>query len=123
MLLAVPLVGWIPGPGGVPLLIGGLGLLAINHAWAKRLLEQVKTKGTNLYQLIFPRNKRAYVFYDVIGALIVIAAVSLLYQTTRNLLDSIAIAAGFFGLGLLLANRQRIEKLMAFVKKRILKKT
>lgn len=123
MLLAVPLVAWIPGPGGLPLLFGGLGLLAINHSWAKRLLEQIKTKGTDLYQLVFPQNKKAYIFYDVLGAMIVVAAISLLYQTTRNLFDSIAIAAGFFGLTLLLANRRRIEKLTAFVKRRILRKT
>lgn len=120
MLIAVPLVGWIPGPGGLPLLFGGLGLLAINHSWARRLLGQIKTKGTNLYEIIFPENKRAYILYDILGALIIVAAISLLYQTTRNLLDSVAIAAGFFGLTLLLANRRRIEKLTAFIKQKIL---
>jgi len=123
MLLAVPLVAWIPGPGGIPLLFGGLGLLAINHAWAGRILEQVKTKGTDLYQIIFPQNRRAYIFYDVLGALIIVVAVSLLYQTTRNLLDSVAVAGCFFGLTLLLANRRRIEKLTSYARRKFTRKT
>lgn len=45
LLVLALLVGWLPGPLGIPLTIAGLSLLAINHDWAKRLLERIKTEG------------------------------------------------------------------------------
>lgn len=48
MMIVAPLIGWLPGPGGIPLFIAGLGLLSINHQWAKRLLEYLKLHGSNI---------------------------------------------------------------------------
>lgn len=42
------LIGWLPGPGFIPLVLAGLGLLAINHAWAKRWLDKMKAKTEKL---------------------------------------------------------------------------
>ncbi len=118
MLIAVPFVGWIPGPGGIPLLLGGLALLAQNHEWAAKLLHTAKTRGTNFYEILFPDNKKVYLIYDFIGMLIVVGAVLLSYHTTRRLFDAIALGAVFFGAGLLLTNRKRIEKIVSFFLKK-----
>ncbi len=117
MLAAVPLVGWIPGPGGIPLVLGGLGLLALNHEWAERWLLQFKAKGTSFYEILFPKNKLFYWLYDILGVGLVSGAVYLRYQATRNWLDALSIALIFFGSGLLLANRQRIEHIVSFFKR------
>jgi hypothetical protein len=45
LLLAAAAFGWLPGPGGIPLALGGLALLAINHMWAERLLKDFKRRG------------------------------------------------------------------------------
>ena len=37
MIIAAPLAGWLPGPGGIPLFLMGLALLATEFLWAKRL--------------------------------------------------------------------------------------
>jgi len=37
LIVASALTGWLPGPGGLPLLIGGLGLISINNKWAMDL--------------------------------------------------------------------------------------
>lgn len=36
MLIAAPLTGWLPGPGGIPLFLAGLGVLSTEFLWAKR---------------------------------------------------------------------------------------
>jgi hypothetical protein len=41
MVLAI-LLGWLPGPGGIPLFLVGLSLLAINHEWAKKRMDSIK---------------------------------------------------------------------------------
>jgi uncharacterized protein (TIGR02611 family) len=41
LIIAAPLTGWLPGPGGIPLLIAGLAVLASEFEWAQRLLDRV----------------------------------------------------------------------------------
>lgn len=45
-VLAAGLTGWIPGPGGIPLFLIGVAILATEYAWAQRfrdfVLELVK---------------------------------------------------------------------------------
>ena len=43
----------VPGPGGIPLLIAGLSVLAINHEWARNLLHRVRTEGDTLLTRLF----------------------------------------------------------------------
>ena len=43
-IIAAPLTGWLPGPGGIPLFILGLAILASEFEWAQRLLYRVKDR-------------------------------------------------------------------------------
>lgn len=115
VILSSGLVGWLPGPGGIPVLLAGLGLLATNHEWAERWLNQIKTNGTKLYELVFPENKRWYLFYDLIGVLLLAGAFWVKYLTTKKWLDAAGIVVIFFSVSLLLMNRKRLEKLTNFV--------
>ena len=42
LLLILALTGWLPGPGGIPLFIAGLAVLASEFEWAQRVLMRVK---------------------------------------------------------------------------------
>ncbi len=42
LLILAPLTGWLPGPGGIPLFIAGLAVLASEFEWAQRVLLKVK---------------------------------------------------------------------------------
>jgi hypothetical protein len=42
LIILAPLTGWLPGPGGIPLFIAGLAVLASEFEWAQRLLMRVK---------------------------------------------------------------------------------
>ena len=44
MLLAVPIIGPLPGPGGVFLLAGGLILILRNSLWARRRWARIKRR-------------------------------------------------------------------------------
>ncbi len=39
--IAALLTGWLPGPGGIPLFLIGIAILATEYAWAKRLRDRV----------------------------------------------------------------------------------
>ncbi len=44
LLLVALFFGWLPGAPGIPIALAGLSLLAINHTWARDLLEKLKVK-------------------------------------------------------------------------------
>jgi hypothetical protein len=73
-------IGWLPGPGGIPLVLAGLGILSIHNYWAKSILDYSKKNGLKFVEIIYsgkPLNTRLHWFLEV--ALLVIAAL-LLYK-------------------------------------------
>lgn len=112
LLIGVLLFGWIPGPGGVPLLLGGLALLSLNHEWARRLLLQARQHGNFLFEFLFPDNKIVKAAYDALGAVLIAVSILILNQFTHNLAKSTAGVLIFVGIGLLLSNRRRLQRLV-----------
>ena len=43
-VIAAPLTGWLPGPGGIPLFLIGVAILATEYEWAERLRNAVMDK-------------------------------------------------------------------------------
>lgn len=119
MIIGALLFGWIPGPGGIPLLFGGLGLLSINHSWARKLLVKAKDQGSTLYDIVFPNNQKIHLLYDVGGVIVGSIAIYVITQDTKNLTQSLAIAAVFVSLGLLITNRRRLEKISSWINKQL----
>lgn len=48
LLVVAPIVGLIPGPGGLIVAAAGLGILATEFVWARKLLVQIKEKSQKL---------------------------------------------------------------------------
>ncbi len=118
LMIISPFLGWLPGPGGIPLFIAGLSIVAINHEWAERYLEIIKKYADRIGDLIFAENKRLQMFYDVFGPLLIIAAIGLFVVTDSYIFTFVSGVIGIFGIILLLGNRHRYKKL----KRKILNK-
>lgn len=63
-IIAAGLTGWLPGPGGVPLFLIGIAILATEFAWAKRVRDFVLA--------IVERCVQAYRRRRVLGTIILI---------------------------------------------------
>jgi hypothetical protein len=50
LVVAAPLVGLLPGPGGILVAAAGLGILATEFIWARRLLHKLKEGGQFVQQ-------------------------------------------------------------------------
>jgi len=44
LIVLAALTGWLPGPGGIPLAIAGLAVLASEFEWAQRLLHPIEVR-------------------------------------------------------------------------------
>lgn len=102
--------GWLPGPGGIPLILAGLGLLSINNVWAKRVLQNFEDIWKDYQNKITHSSPRIQNTIDIFVALSLGAGVILAFQKSAMLLG--------FGIGMIisalilgLTNRDRVTKL------------
>lgn len=121
LIIASGLFGWLPGPGGLPLLLAGLSLLATNHEWARRLLDRLKSEGTKIMDIIFKDHPVLVIAYDISAVLLLVTAGVIFGNATGNVVRGLATALIFFSVGLFLGNRKRINSLNRFVRKIIRK--
>ncbi len=107
LIVVSPIVGLLPGPGGIALLLGGLGLLSLNNHWAKQLRERLLNHGGRIIEFLFPRNAAVEWLYDSLVVAILILASVLIWQRSAIWQLSLAIAAYFAALFIALMNRDR----------------
>lgn len=112
-MIAALLIGWLPGPGGIPLFLVGLGLFAINHEWAERYINLLLKYSNRISDLIFTPKLR--VFFDLLSPTIIIwGAYILIYS---NKIWTIATGIVFIGLGIAIffKNRNRWKNLRTWL--------
>jgi hypothetical protein len=103
--------GWLPGPGGIPLILGGLGLLSINNEWARRVRDWLVHHGGNFVQKLFPKHPFAQALYDLLALLLLGLVAFLAYH--HAVIWQISLATVLFFVALLIAgmNRDRYTRL------------
>ena len=107
LILLGLLTGWLPGPGGIPLILAGLGLLSIHNHWARRLLLFAKQNASRFMEYIFPENPIAKAVHDSIAVILVLAAIYIF--VTRDTFIDIGITISLLALAIVdfLYNRKR----------------
>lgn len=108
-LLLVPFVGWLPGPGGIPLLLTGLGLLSIHNPWAKRLLHYVREKSSSLREVFFPDNKIIQWVWDIFVVTLLAAGYTLDVSTDGLFFRGISIGMYALASTTFMFNRHRLR--------------
>lgn len=111
LIIAAGLTGWLPGPGGVPLLIAGLGLLSINNEWARRLRDYILDNGGKFIKKVFPENPLVQWVYDVVVVLLLVAVTILAYRRAAIWQLSLAVALFFTAVAIALINRDRLNRI------------
>jgi hypothetical protein len=111
LILAGVALGWLPGPGGIPLVLAGLGLLSIHNRWARQLREYVLEHGGKVVTIIFPNNSYIQWAYD--GLTIVLIGLVGFLVWRHSALWQISLATALFFIALFIAsmNRDRIARL------------
>ena len=66
LIIIAPVVGLLPGPGGIPLILAGLGLLSINEPWAQRWLHYVREHSEGFREIFFPDNNVVEWIWDLL---------------------------------------------------------
>jgi len=117
MLLALA-TGWLPGPGGIPLFIIGLSILAIHHEWAEKYIDKIKVLLDRLGDIVFVNNKKVQILYDVLGPLLILGGAYVLWLHNATWHIGLGIVLVFLGCTLFLGNRKRFGTLKKFFRRK-----
>ncbi|MFZ1248774.1 MAG: PGPGW domain-containing protein [Candidatus Saccharimonadales bacterium] len=109
LLLLALLTGWLPGPGGIPLALAGLGLLSIHNKWAMDLREYLLKHGGKVVHFFFPKHPIAQWAYDIVAVALFIVAAYLGWKHAAIWQVSVAASAFFAAVFISLMNRERLE--------------
>lgn len=115
--IGVILFGWLPGPGGIPLFLLGLSLLAANHDWAERWLETAKYRGVSFKKWLFPNKRWVQNTYDGVALGFMGIAIILVLQHESRLAEGAAVILFCFSLFVFLVNRNRFDSFSNLLKK------
>jgi hypothetical protein len=116
ILLGIAL-GWLPGPGGIPLVLGGLGLLSINNQWARTLRVYIVKNSGRAAQILFPAHRGVQAAYDVLTIILLALVTLLCWQHAAVWQISLAIFLFFMALLIASLNRERLASLKSRRKK------
>ena len=107
LILLGAALGWLPGPGGIPLVLAGLGLLSINNEWASRLRHYLVKNSERLIKIAFPDHKIIQLVYDVVATVLLMVGIAYLIRHVALYQISLGVALLFIALAIGLINRER----------------
>lgn len=111
LILLGIVTGWLPGPGGIPLILAGLSLLSVHNRWAKRLREWLITKSSDAAEKLFPDNRLVQFLYDTAAVALLVFSAVLIWK--HSAIGHISLAILGFTLCIVLAsfNKERFQRL------------
>lgn len=110
ILAAIP-IGWLPGPGGIPLIILGLSLLANNHEWAERWMDKVKDEAEKAAKRITESSPTTKWAIDIFAVISLAASIYLIHRSTKASVLAWSVSFAIMGVTLLATNQERHIKL------------
>ncbi len=122
MIISSGLVGWMPGPGGIPLVLAGLALLANNHDWAEKLLHELKDRGSKISEVIFKDDLRTKILFDIVSLLLFALGCFGLTVGKTILIRGLSSSMLFVSFWLFFGNRKRLDRLSSSISTRFKKK-
>ncbi len=106
LITFAPFIGWLPGPGGVLVFLGGIAVLATEFDWAENLQEFVMKKVPEEVGRRWRPTPRWALTFDITTLLLLAAAVTCYAYELYIPVVSLTTAAVF----LTVFNRNRLER-------------
>lgn len=110
------LIGWLPGPGGIPIFLAGLGLLSINNKWAKDLIDYIEKNRQKFEAKYLTNDPKVARIVDTLCIILIIISIIAFTQINNKYLRYASIGPGGFGLILLILNQNRLDNFFHYIK-------
>ncbi len=110
------LIGWLPGPGGIPIFLAGLGLLSINNKWAKDLIDYIEKNRQKFEAKYLTNDPKVARIVDILCIILIIISIIAFTQINNKYFRYASIGPGGFGLILLILNQNRLDNFFHYIK-------
>ncbi len=117
LLILVPIIGPLPGPGGIPLLLAAFGFFAVNHDWADNVIHFIKKHSESLQSVLFPNILWVKRAWDFLSALILILGIWLNTAADYWILQGMGIGIMAGATTIFMLNRNRLSWLDKFLRR------
>ena len=107
-LLLVPIIGPLPGPGGIPLLVAGFGFFAINHDWADNAVHYIHKHSESLRGVIFPDIPWVMWLWDGVAVFLLLSGTIMNFLVHWWFFEIVSIVVMASSTTLFMLNRNRI---------------
>lgn len=117
LMIISPFLGWLPGPGGIPLFVAGLGLVSLNHEWAENLLKNFESKREAVTDRYLMASPRVSWMIDLICLIVIFIGLYLAATQNQIIIRGIGLAATSVSFIVLFSNQKRFERIAKRLKK------
>lgn len=117
LMLISPFLGWLPGPGGIPLFVAGLGLVSLNHEWAENLLKNFEQKRREITDKYLMASPRISWIIDLTCLAVITTGLYVAATETELILRGVGLAAVSISFIVLFSNQKRFERIAKKLKK------
>lgn len=117
LIIISPFLGWLPGPGGIPIFLAGLGILALNYDWAENLLKDFEKKRVEFVDRYLVKNKKLSLLIDMLSLVVLAAGILGLIYIDSFILRFVSLGAITLSIIILISNQRRIDRLVAKFRK------
>jgi hypothetical protein len=117
LIIAGVLFGWLPGPGGVPLILAGLGLLSLNYIWAEKLMKNFDKKRIEYTDKLLQADPLTSKLMDGLSVIILAGGIWLVTTQENVFLKGLGVGLAFSGITVLISNQKRLDRVLKRIKK------
>ena len=116
LMIIAPFLGWLPGPGGIPLFIAGLALVATNHEWAENLLKQFEEKREYYRDKYLMASPKVSISIDIVCILLLIVGSYIAFTADTVWWRVPGLGLISVTLIIILSNQKRFERISKWFK-------
>ena len=118
LMILAPFLGWLPGPGGIPLFLAGLGLVSINHKWARDLIKDFDVRRVEFTDKFLMAGWVFSLFVDLVCISIILVVGYVAFTADALIVRAVAVGMTSFALIIILSNQKRLDRIVAKMKKK-----
>lgn len=113
LMFLAPLLGWLPGPGGIPLFLAGLGLVSTNHDWARRLLQDFDVRRVELTNRYLMAGWAVSIFIDLVCICLTLFGIYTSFTADSLIGRGLGAGLASFAILVILSNQKRLDRIFA----------
>lgn len=110
LIILSPFVSLLPGPGGLPVFLAGLGILSLNYKWASDLLKNFEKRYNEFVEKYLVSNKTVGLTIDILSVFTIASGIFILLNAEHFLILGLAFGMTSFGLIILVSNQRRFAR-------------